>query len=154
VLTAQVEPYADCIGELMELYPAHWEELALNKDKVPLAPMYEVYDAKDAAGEIMLVTLRSAGKLAGYFIGFVGPALHYRTCLTLTLDIFRVLPEYRDGTAGLKLFKAVKSEAQRRGVQRMFVGSKVHQDASILFQRLGFEPVETFYSCWLGGESW
>jgi GNAT superfamily N-acetyltransferase len=152
MLTAHVEQYADVIEELKPLYPAHWEELALNKEHVPLAPMYEVYDAKDAAGEIMLITLRSSGKLAGYFIGFIGPALHYRTCLTLTLDIFRVLPEYRDGTAGLKLFKAAQAEAKRRGVQRMFVGSKCHKDASALFDRLGYEPVETFYSCWLGGE--
>lgn len=150
MLTAHVENYADVIEELKPLYPAHWEELALNKEHVPLAPMYEVYDAKDAAGEIMLVTLRSAGKLAGYFIGFIGPSLHYRTCVTLNLDIFRVLPEYRDGTAGLKLFKAAQAEAKRRAVQRMIVGSKCHKDASALFQRLGYEPLETFYSCWLG----
>lgn len=152
MLTASVENYADCIEELKTVYPDHWDELALNKDHVPLAPMYEVYDARDAAGELMLVVLRSSGKLAGYFLGFIGPALHYRTCLTLTLDIFRVLPEYRDGTAGVKLFKAAQAEAKRRGVQRMFVGSKCHADASALFKRLGYEPVETFYSCWLGGE--
>lgn len=150
MLTAHVESYREVIEELKPLYPAHWEELALNKDKVPLAPIYEAYDARDAAGEVMVVTLRSAGALAGYFIGFIAPALHYRTCLTLTLDIFRVLPEYRSGSAGTKLFRAVEAEARRRGVQRMFVGSKVHADASAIFKRLGYEPVETFYSVWLG----
>lgn len=149
-LTAHVERYVDVIDELIPLYPEHWEELALDKDYVPLSPLYEVYDAMDAAGEVMVVTLRSAGKLAGYFIGFVKPHLHYSTCLTLTLDIFRVLPEYRNGSAGLKLFKAVEDEATRRGVQRIYVGSKCHMDASVIFERLGYEPVEKYYSKMIG----
>jgi GNAT superfamily N-acetyltransferase len=150
MLTAHVENYTERFEELKSLYPAHWEELALNKKHVALSPQYNVYLARDAAGEVLLVTLRSSGELAGYFIGFVGPALHYSTCLTLTMDIFYVRPEFRNGAAGLKLFRAVEAEARRRGVQRMFVGSKIHKDASRLFQRLGYEPVETFYSLWLG----
>lgn len=150
MLTAHIEPYSETIGELKEIYPRHWKELALNQRQVPLDPQYEVYLARDRAGELLLVTLRSAGKLAGYFLGFIAPALHYKTCLTLTMDIFYVLPEFRHGAAGLKLFRAVEAEARRRGVQRMFVGSKLHKDASRLFERLGYEPVEKFYSLWLG----
>jgi L-amino acid N-acyltransferase YncA len=150
MLTAQVEPYADCINELRALYPSHWEELALNKDKVPLDPMYEIYDAKDAEGQVMVVTLRRAGELVGYFVGFVGPGLHYRTCLTLTMDMFWTHPSIRGGTAGLRLFRTVLKEARRRGVQRVFAGSKLHKDASRLFKAMKFEPVETFYSMWIG----
>lgn len=150
MLTAQVESYSACTEELKRHYPRHWEELALNKEHVPLAPQYDVYLAKDAAGEVLLVTLRKAGEMVGYFIGFIGPALHYKTCLTLTMDIFYVLPEHRNGSAGAKLFRAAEAEARRRGVQRMFVGSKAHKDASVLFKRLGYEPVETFYSLWMG----
>ena len=150
MLTAHVESYTERLPELKAIFPHHWKELALNQKQVPLDPQYDIYLAKDAAGEVLLIMLREHGKIAGYFIGFVSPGLHYKTCLTLTMDIFYVLPEHRNGTAGLKLFRAVEDEARRRGVQRIFVGSKLHKDASRLFQRLGYEPVETFYTLWLG----
>ena len=95
-------------------------------------------------------TNREAGKLVGYFVGFVAPGLHYETCLTLTMDIFYVHPDHRRGIGGLKLFRAVEKEAKRRGVQRMLVGSKCHADASTLFERLGYTEVERYYSMWLG----
>jgi GNAT superfamily N-acetyltransferase len=122
----------------------------LNKDKVALDPQYDAYLEKDAAGQVLTVTLRSEGVLVGYFVGFVAPALHYRGCLTLTLDIFWLAPEHRGQMGGTKLFRAVEQEARRRGVQRMFVGSKCHKDASGLFDALGYERVEVFYSSWLG----
>jgi len=152
MITAQVEALADGgLDELKPILPRHWEELALNKDRVPLDPQYDIYLAREARGEIMYVTLREAGRLLGYFVGFVAPGLHYRTCLTLTMDIFYVCPEERGRRGGVTLFQEVLREAKRRGVQRVFVGSKLHKDASRLFEALGFEPVETYYSKWLGG---
>jgi len=150
MLTAAAEPFAPFLEEVKPLLPHHWEELALNKEHVPLSPQYDEYLARDAKGMVMVVTLRDAGELVGYFVGFVAPGLHYSTCLTLHLDIFWVRPDKRDGTAGLKLFKAVEAEAKRRGVRRMFVGSKVHKDASRLFEALGYKPVETVYSVFWG----
>jgi GNAT superfamily N-acetyltransferase len=150
MITAQVEPYMDCLPELMACYDHHWEELALNKDKVPLAPQYDIYEARDDAGQLLLVTLRDTGRLVGYFIGFIAPGLHYKTCLTLTMDIFWTHPDVRGGFAGVKLFRAVEKDARRRGVHRIFYGSKMHKDASRLFEFLKMEPVETFYSKWIG----
>jgi hypothetical protein len=67
------------------------------------------------------------------------------------MDIFFIHPKSRNRFAGIKLFKAVEVEAKRRGVQRMIVGSKMHADASVLFERLHYLPVETYYSKWIGG---
>jgi GNAT superfamily N-acetyltransferase len=150
MITAQVEQYADCLPELMACYDLHWEELALNKDKVPLDPQYDVYAARDDAGQILFVTLRESGRLVGYFIGFIAPGLHYKTCLTLTMDIFWTHPDVRGGFSGVKLFRLVEKEAKRRGVHRMFYGSKLHKDSSRLFEFLKMEPVEIYYSKWIG----
>lgn len=152
MLTAAPEPWRPFIEEVQPMLPLHWDELALNKDQVPLDPQYHVYDQRDQAGQVMVVTLRDAGELVGYFIGFVAPGLHYQTCLTLHLDIFWVRPDKRNGTSGMRLLKAVEKEARRRGVQRMFVGSKVHADASRLFKALGYQPVETVYSVYWPSE--
>lgn len=151
MITAHVESLTENLERLKLFFPEHWVELALNKDKVPLDPQYEVYLDRDAAGQVMFVTLRKAGEMVAYFVGFVTPGLHYKTCLGLQMDIFWVHPEHRDGRAGIKLFRAVEKEAKRRGVQRMVVGAKLHKDAGPLFRYLGYEPIETFYSVWLGG---
>lgn len=149
MITAQTESLTDRLEEMKPLFPMHWEELALNKDKVPLDPQYDIYLARDARGEVMFITLRDAGELVGYFVGFVAPGLHYKSCLTLTMDIFYVRPDKR-GRCGVKLFRAVEAEAKRRGVKRMFLGSKCHADASWLFEKLECEKVEIYYTKWLG----
>lgn len=150
MITCMLESFEERLPELMPLLPLHYEELALNQDKVPLDPQYEIYIERERRGELMFMVLRDRGELIGYFIGFVAPGLHYRTCLTLTMDIFFLHPEHRGNGAGYQMFKAVEAEAKRRGVDRMFVGSKVHLDASWLFQRLGYTEVERYYTHWLG----
>ncbi len=150
MITILQESFSDNLPALLPLLPIHYKELALNQDRVPLDPQYDIYLAREQAGELMFLAAREGGELIGYFIGFIAPGLHYKTCLTLTMDIFYILPEHRGSNAGFALFKQVEDVARARGVQRMFVGSKMHKDASWLFERLGYEPVETYYSAWLG----
>lgn len=150
MLTAASEPFAPFLEEVMPLLPEHYAELALDQDKVPLSPQYHIYLERDAAGQVFCIAMRDAGELVGYFVGFVNPGLHYSTCLTLHLDIFWIKPEHRGKHGGTILFDAVETEAKRRGVQRMFIGSKVHLPADWLFERRGYQKVETTYSCWLG----
>jgi len=150
MITIQNESFIERLDELKPLLPLHYEELALNKDKVPLDPEYEIYFRKELAGELLFTVVRSEGKFVGYFIGFIAPHLHYRTCLTCTMDIFYVHPDYRNNGTGKELFSFVKAELKKRGVQRWFVGSKLHKDSSYLFLKFGFEKVEEYYSVWLG----
>lgn len=151
MLTAQVEPYENCVLELKALYPAHWEELALDTEheEAALAPLWKVYDERNAQGQLLLVTLRELGTMAGYFLGFIAPGLHYRNCLTYHGDIFRVLPEYRNRFGGLRMARCVIAECKRRGVKRMFVGEKLHMPSGRLFSALGFKPIEKTYSLWI-----
>lgn len=154
MITAQVESLAAGLEELKPLLPRHYEELSLHQfHGIPLDPQYHVYLQREAAGQVLFVTLRQGGQLAGYFIGFIAPGLHYQGCLTLTMDIFYTLPEHRGSGGGLTLFKAVKAEALRRGVRAWFVGNKEHArvHATALFEAMGFEKSETYYCMWLGG---
>jgi GNAT superfamily N-acetyltransferase len=66
------------------------------------------------------------------------------------MDIFYVHPEHRGNGGGFILFEFVEKELKRRGVDRWMVGSKLHKDASFLFERLGFERIEIYYSKMLG----
>ena len=150
MITCHVESFERQLEELQALLPLHYRELALNQDAVPLDPQYHVYIERERQGGLLFVTLRDAGELVGYFIGFIAPGLHYRTCLTCTMDIFYVRQDKRTGSAGVRMFRFVEAELRHRGVQRWFMGSKIHADASALFKRIGAAPVETYYSKWLG----
>ena len=150
MITAHVESFEQSLPYLKPLLPVHYQELALNQDKVPLSPQFDKYIAAEHRGELLFVVLRNAGEMVGYFIGFIAPGLHYSTCLTCQMDIFYVHPDHRGNGTGFQLFKFVEQQLKKRGVQRMFVGSKIHKDASWLFEKLGYKPVETYYSTWLG----
>lgn len=146
-LSFQVERFADVLPEVKPLLPRHWEELALDKESVPLDPNWQRYAELDGAGAISLVTARENGRLVGYCYMILSPGLHYRTCFEARMDIFWLSPEVRGhAMPGVRLFRAVEKELKRRGVQRVYFGSKLHKDVGRLFERLGYRPVETWYS--------
>jgi hypothetical protein len=75
------------------------------------------------------------------------------------MDIFWIHPDYRaedslsqleELVLGEELFKLVHKAAQMRGVRRIFAGSKLHKDASFLFEQLKYQEVERYYSLWIG----
>jgi len=151
MITAQLESFEAQLEELKVLLPDHYKELAMDQDKVPLSPSYNVYIGHERDGQLLFMTLREEGVMIGYFIGFITPCLHYNTCLACKMDIFFVHPSKRGSMLpGLKLFRAVEKELKRRGVQRWYVGTKLKANASALFKRMGFEPIEVYHSKWLG----
>lgn len=152
MLTAIPETFIAQLDEFKTLTGAHYLELALNQDKVPLDPQWDVYDSYEQAGRLVYIALRDAGELIGYVICMVAPGLHYKTCLTATMDILFVNPEKRDKAAkgALMLVDAMEKELRRRGVQRWFMGTKLHKDIGAIFKRRKFVPVEMTYTKWLG----
>jgi hypothetical protein len=150
MITAQVESFIETLEELKPILPIHWKKLALNQDEVPLDPRYDIYFEREHRGELMFVTIRDLGKLVGYWIAVIAPGLHYKTCLTGTMDIWNVLPEYERTRAPLVLMNAVESEYRRRGVNRAFAGEKLHRPCGKLYLKYGYEPCETYYSKWIG----
>lgn len=159
MITAAVERLHDCLEEMKPLFDPHWKEIALDQARVPLNPNYPEYLKREAEGTVLCVVLREAGRIVGYFVGFIAPALHYQACLTLTMDIYWVHPDYRaqDSLSQLEedmlaelLFSSVKAEAVRRGVKRPFYGSKVHKDSSGLFTQLGMYKADEYFSDWWG----
>lgn len=151
VITAQVESLTERLDELKVFFPAHAAELDTYADRRPLMPDYNDYLRRDAAGQVLLVTVRRDGALIGYFVGFVVRALHYQTTLTCLQDIFFITPEARDGSprAALKLFEAVTAACKRRGVKELRLGCKLAHDTSALFAHLGAIEVERVWSLWL-----
>lgn len=150
MITSHVERFTDCIDEVQPLFREHWEELGLFKDKMPLDPHYGYYAECEANGSALFLTLRTAGKLIGYFGGIVGPSPHYKSTLTCKMDLIYLAPEHRGLGAGKMLLDAVKAELKRRGVKLWWVGSKCHKPLDALLTLYGFELAETYYAMWTG----
>lgn len=132
--------------EMRVLWPAHWEEIAINRDTIKLAPDYQSYEAFDDSGALHIVTAREGGKIAGYHISIVKTHLHYKNDLHGFTDVYYISPEYRQGWVGIKLFKYVEKTLKARGVKKLFTGTKLHLDMGPLFERMGWHETERLYT--------
>lgn len=146
MITAQVESFQSGLDELKPLLPLHFDELALDKSAVPLDPDFDKYFYLEDLGNLLYMTLREHGELIGYYIGIIDWGLHYRKSLECKTDIFFLHPGKRGKGGARILFSALEKELKRRGVQRWFVGSKDHKDASQFFEKLGFKQIENYHS--------
>lgn len=150
MITIGIERLSDCLPEAMSLLPVHYDMLSLHKARdIPLQPQYSKYLADEASGICVTHVMREAGKIIGYWVHYVAPGRHYETCLTSIMDIFFISPEYRSGSAALRLMHAVEAENRRRGVQLWFAGEKLHSPVGRLFAACGFEPVERIWAKWI-----
>ncbi len=152
MITAQVESFVDCASELAAIFPQHWDELALFRDRMPLAPQWQEYARRERDGVLFLVTVRWNGKIVGYYTAQVAPGFHYSQTLTGTHDLVYVIPEARERGLALPLFRCVERELKRRGVRLWFSGFKTHNPLGMpdLLDRLGFVPADQYCAKWIG----
>lgn len=150
------EPFSDCIQEAQPLLKRHWEEIALNKDTIPLDPDWDAYFALERVGRLHVLTARVDGHLVGYCSLIMGFLLHYRTVQYAQGDIFWLDPAYRTGLTGYHLLKLARSGMRALGCRRIDMRVKLHfQGGSIgkLLERAGLTAIETIYSEVFDGHS-
>lgn len=150
MITCQTEAWADARAEIVGYWPAHYEEIARDKEKIPLAPDFRAYDTFGASGELHVVTVRKDGALVGYHLSLVRPHLHYTTTLCAFVDIYWLRPDCRKGMAGVKLFKEAERSLKARGVKKVFTGTKLALDAGRIFERLGWHETERLFTKYIG----
>jgi hypothetical protein len=149
-ITYQVEQWADVRPEMEVFFPAHWQEIAMNKERIKLAVDYEKYDALVALGKILIVTVRLDGKLIGYHVSIIETHLHYKKDLFGHTDIYFLAREHRKGRTGIKMFQFVEKTLRERGVVVMTTATKIHADVSVIFERLGWTKRETVFTKYIG----
>ncbi len=146
MISYQTEHYNDCIKEIDALLYAHWQEVALNHDDVPLDKDEASYQKLADDGQLNIVTVRNDGRLIGYHASIVKTHLHYKSTLHAFVDVYYLMPEYRRGGIGIQLIKEAELSLANRGVVKVFTGTKKHLDMSKLFLRLGWHETETVFS--------
>mgnify|MGYP000182766692 CR=1 FL=1 len=136
--------------EVDELFYKHWEEIALNKDKIKLNPDWSFYELLYAEGLLGVYTVRKDKHLVGYFIVVAKPHPHYKDHTFAVNDIIYIDPDYRKGLVGLKLIKFVEEDLKSKGVSVLAVNTKVHKPFDAVLKRLGFENTERLYTKYIG----
>jgi GNAT superfamily N-acetyltransferase len=145
-LSFQVEQLDGVFAEIQPLLARHWEELAVDQAEVALDPNWQRYRELDAAGALSVVTARADGRLVGYSCMILSPGLHYRSTFEARMDVVWLAPELRGQHGGARLLAKVERELARRGVRRVYLGSKLHKDIGRLFEARGYVAIETWFS--------
>ena len=136
--------------EADELFYKHWEEIALNKDKIKLNPDWSFYETVYNSGNLGVYTVRKDAKLVGYFFVVASSHPHYKDHIFANNDIVYIDPDYRKGLVGFKLIKFVEEDLKKMGVSVLTVSTTVHKPFDAVLERLGFENTERLYSKYLG----
>lgn len=145
-ITVHREQWDDALPEMKELFGAHYEEVAADKDLVTLNPAYERYDAMNKLGMLHLVTMRHEGRLVGYILSMVMPHLHYADSLTSFPDVLYVKPQWRNGWSFMRMLKFNETSLKARGVERIYLGVKLWRDFGPLLERMDYKPIERIYT--------
>lgn len=141
-----VETFDASYPEASNLLQLHYEEIAPHQDIFKLNPNLAVYRRMDAAGSLCIVTARASGALVGYIVMMINRHLHYHDTLVATDDIHFIHPLYRKGSLGLRLIAAAEKEMIARKVKVMILRTKAASNHGLLFERLGFAPLDIVYS--------
>jgi GNAT superfamily N-acetyltransferase len=139
-----------CRYDAEELLKMHYNEIALNKDKIKLNPDWESYEKLEELGKLSIFTVRDNGKLVGYFVLLVSTSLHYVDHVYAISDIIYVHPDYRKGFLGVRLLKFAERCLKKDGVSIVMVNTKIHKPFGKILSRIGYNPIETVYSKYIG----
>ena len=150
MITYTVEAWDDIKDEVKPLLQRHWEEVALDRDTIPLAVDWDSYDVLAAQGVLHLLIARKDGVMIGYYWAIVRTHLHYVETLFAFTDILFIEKQHRRGMVGVNLFREMERTLKELGVQKIFAATKTKLDLGPIFKRLGYTVHEVVYSKMIG----
>ena len=137
-----VEPFLKILHELPALFGRHYEEIAEDKDQIPLDPDYGKYTRLADAGILRIITVRNDGVLSGYAFILIDTHLHYRSTKFAAFDIYWLDPSIRGGRTAARFFRFIEGVLKAEGVVKAVCGCKIAHNHSRLFAWLGWRSAE------------
>lgn len=145
MIKVQIEKFANFIDEFDLLCKEHWNEIARNKDIVPLSPNYNQYLKLDEMNILCCSTAREDGHLIGYCINMLMPHMHYSQTIFAINDLLFLTKSKRGNFVGSELLKVAINDMKKRGVKVFHMHAKIAHDIKPLMKRLEFTAIETIY---------
>lgn len=146
----QEEWFDEVVEDIKPLIENHWEEIALNKEKIKLNPDWEIYEALNDIDRLRIFTVRDDGRLVGYNILIINKHLHYKDHVFAVNDLIFIDEAYRGRTVAYRLIKYVEKMLKESGVSVMVMNMKVKSPFDKLLEGCGFTYVERIYSKYIG----
>lgn len=136
----------DLITEMEPLLKDHYEEIAMYRDKIKLAPDYDRYFLLQEKGFLSIITVRDEGELIGYCVTFITPHLHYSEDLYASNDVILLSKPYRKGMLAVRLFKFLEAKMKERGASILTMHMKTSSPFDTLMERRGWDYAERIYT--------
>lgn len=127
------------------MYPAHWAEISVGKEGVPLDMNYERYKQLESAGMLHVAVARVEGALVGYHMFIISPHLHHMSTVAAFTDIVYLKPKYRKGFNGVRFLRFAVDSLRSTAAKRAYVQSTVSKPFGKVLTWLGFAKAETTY---------
>lgn len=137
-----VERLRDVRGEIEPLLRRHYAEIALHKDRIPLAPDWGRYEVMEAAGGLLICTARLDRALIGYAVFFLQHHIHYLHTFVAMNDVLFLDEPHRRGRTGIRLMQFAEEQLRARRVDRVLWHVKRRHDWSAILGRMGYEEDE------------
>lgn len=150
-MTFQSEPWSSAEDEIRDLVGAHWQELAMDRDKIPLDVNWDHYRECDRKSILQLTTARlTSGKLVGYWITIVSQHPHYQSTIFGLQDSYFLHPSHRHGNVGMGLMLESQKNVKAMGAKSIIGSHKEHLNIGGLFEFAGWKRVGVLYQKWVG----
>lgn len=150
MITYQLEDWANYFRDCQGLWLEHYDEIAIQKDRMEMKPDVAAYMALEAAGQLQILTVRDGGRMVGYLLTVIRPHLHYANVLCGFEDSYFLSKTHRRGMTGVKLIREGIRNMKSVGCRKVFFMTKVFLDMGRIFERLGFSKSDIVYSAWIG----
>ena len=137
------------MGELPEMFYAHWDELESNKDEVPIDVDWVKYLKAEALGKLHILTVRDKKALVGYFFVYVDTTSQNKHTVKAASDLVYLKLEYRKGTEGWKFIDEIIKFTRDLGAKKLYIVQKAKGNIAPLLVRKGLSLEEETYSCLL-----
>lgn len=139
------------LEQAKDLLYMHWEELALNKDKVYLNPDVNKYVLLQQAGSLCNIVVYKDEMVVGYSIIFLSTNMHYQDHIYANVDVLYVHPEYRHSTIGARLLVATEQLAKDNGANIIVHHAKPYVPMIIKpLEKLNYQLYELIYGKYIG----
>jgi GNAT superfamily N-acetyltransferase len=133
-----VEGFDQARLEIEDLLKLHYEEIALNKEHIPLDPDWDRYRNLIETKQAYLLTVRDDDKLIGYSIFFVTKHLHYKSSIFASNDLIFLHPNYRKGMVGVRLIQFCEQYLKEIGVAKILWHVKFNKDFTRILHHMGY----------------
>ncbi len=141
----QEETFAEAFDDILLLCQEHYDEVALHKDKMELAPSRSHYEKLASAGCLKFYTVRYGGVLVGYSVFLLTNHPHYEKSLVAMNDVLFLSKPYRKGMTGVRFISYCEKQLKAAGVVKVVWHVKVEHNFGAILKRLGYAPEDVMW---------